>query len=180
MTYSDSFAMTQFQPTVSTESEPVIELQPDQEGASVAGLVERLIDYASYLHQLYTQAHLVHLNIEGPLFFPIHAFLKDQYDAHVTQFDSTCEFVRSLDYLVPLCQRSLLAAHKGFKHVKDFDTRNMLTTYLRNVEDAGLKAKELGQYANEVEAPDVENFLADTVGAMYKAAWMIKATLHSK
>ena len=172
--------MTQFSPTVAAESEPVIAQQMEESGETVQGLVEHLIDYASVLHQLYTQAHLIHLNIEGPLFFPLHAFLKEQYEAHITQFDALGEFVRSLDYLVPLCQRCVLQAHKGFKHVKDYDTRNMLTTYLKNIEDAGMQAKTVSKYAEDIEAVDVQNYLADVAGAMFKAAWMLKATLRSK
>jgi hypothetical protein len=55
--------MTQFAPTVVTESEPVIVQQMEESGETVQGLVENLIDYASFLHQLYAQAHLIHLNI---------------------------------------------------------------------------------------------------------------------
>jgi hypothetical protein len=31
--------------------------------------------------------------------------------------------------------------------------------------------------AREVQAPDVENYMAELVGAMFKASWMIKSTL---
>jgi starvation-inducible DNA-binding protein len=172
--------MTQFAPTVVMESEPVIVQQMEENGETVQGLVENLIDYASFLHQLYAQAHLIHLNIEGPLFFPLHAFLKDQYEAHITQFDTIGEFVRSLDYLVPLCQKCLLQAHKSFKHVKDYDTRNMLTTYLKNIDDAGMQAKTIAKYAEDIDAIDIQNYLAEVAGAMFKAAWMLKATLRSK
>lgn len=181
MTYSDSFAHTRIEPMNAPESEQAsIELEVEQPKATIEGMVEHLVDYASYLHQLYTQAHLIHLNIEGPLFFPVHKFLRKQYERHLEQFDGTCEFVRTLDYLLPMCQRGLLQAHKGFKHVKDYDTRNMLTTYLKNIEDAGMSAKDVAEYARELGAVDVENFMADVVGAMFKSAWMLKSTLRSK
>jgi starvation-inducible DNA-binding protein len=110
MTYSDSFTQTQMQPTIAMESEQEsIQPEIEQPKTTVQGMVEILIDYASYLHQLYAQSHLIHLNIEGPLFFPIHDFLKEQYEAHIVQFDKTSEFVRTLDYLMPMCQRGLTA-----------------------------------------------------------------------
>lgn len=145
--------------------------------ASVDDLINQLVVVGSYLNQLYTQAHLIHLNIEGPLFLPLHKFLKKQYEAHIDQFDSVAEFVRSMDYLMPMCARGLSGAYKGFKHVKSYDTRESLTTYVKNLENAGMMAKEVGCIAKEVQAPDVENYMADLVGAMFKAAWFIKATL---
>jgi DNA-binding ferritin-like protein len=56
----------------------------------------------------------------------------------------------------------------------------MLTTYLKNIEDAGMQAKTVSKYAEDIEAVDVQNYLADVAGAMFKAAWMLKATLRSK
>ena len=181
MTYSDSFTQTQMQPTIAMESEQEsIQPEIEQPKTTVQGMVEILIDYASYLHQLYAQSHLIHLNIEGPLFFPIHDFLKEQYEAHIVHFDKTSEFVRTLDYLMPMCHRGLTQAHKGFKHVKDYDTRNMLTTYLKNLEDAGMTAKDVLEYARDLGAIDVENYMAELAGDMFKAAWMLKSTLRSK
>ena len=181
MTYSDSFTTSPMHSTETAVTDQTsIQPEIEQPSTTVQGLVEHLIDYASYLHQLYAQAHLIHLNIEGPLFFPIHEFLNKQYEAHIVQFDKTSEYVRTLDYLMPMCQRGLIQTHKNFKHVKDYDTRNMLTTYLKNVEDAGMAAKDVCDYAREIEAVDVENFMAETAGAMFKAAWMLKSTLRSK
>ena len=42
-------------------------------------LIENLVSLCSYLDKLYMQSHLIHLNIEGPLFFPLHKFFKKQY-----------------------------------------------------------------------------------------------------
>ena len=55
--------------------------------------------------------------------------------------------------------------------------REMLITYLGNLEKVGMQAKEIGEMAREVQAPDVENYMAELVGAMFKASWMIKSTL---
>ena len=43
-----------------------------------------------------------------------------------------------------------------------------------------MAAKDVCDYAREIEAVDVENFMAETAGAMFKAAWMLKSTLRSK
>jgi DNA-binding ferritin-like protein len=39
--------------------------------------------------------------------------------------------------------------------------------------------KAVVEMAKEVEAPDVENFVAEIVNNMFKSAWMLKATLRN-
>ena len=163
--------------TAPIEGMVVIEEQEVQPKATVDELISQLVAVGSYVNQLYTQSHLIHLNIEGPLFLPIHEFLKTQYEAHITQFDTLAEFVRSMDYLMPMCAKGLQGAYKNFKSVKSYDAREMLTTYTKNLEAGGMMAKDLGTTAKEVQAPDVENYAADLVGQMFKAAWFLKATL---
>ena len=175
MTFSGSFNATPIPAEAAKEQE--IEQESEEMGASVQDLISGLVSLSSYVHQLYTQSHLIHLNIEGPLFLPIHQFLKDQYEAHIGQFDALAEFVRTMDFLMPMCQRGLLGSYKGFKHVKSYEARESLTIYLKNLETCGFMAKDLGKLAKEVGAPDVENYAADLVGAMFKASWFLKSTL---
>lgn len=174
MTYSGSFVSSPVAPQAALIIEEQETVSPK---VSVEELITQLITFGSYINQLYTQSHLIHLNIEGPLFLPIHEFLKEQYEAHIAQFDQIAEYVRSMDFLMPMCARGLQGACKGFKHVKSYDAREMLTVYLKNLEAAGMMAKDVGDMAREVKAPDVENYMADVVGAMFKAAWFLKSTL---
>lgn len=177
MTFSGSFSTT---PAPQEALEQVLEApELEEEGpkASVQDLISGLVSLSSYLHQLYVQSHLLHLNVEGPLFLPIHEFLKEQYEAHIQQFDQIAEFVRTMDFLMPMCERGLLSAYKGFKHVKSYETREGLTIYLKNLEACGMSSKDLQKIAKEVDAPDVENYLAELVGAMFKASWFLKSTL---
>jgi hypothetical protein len=39
----------------------------------------------------------------------VHGFLKDQYEAHLEQFDTLGEFIRSMDYLLALVSNTLPA-----------------------------------------------------------------------
>ena len=177
MTISGSFEhMTPvaYEPRVE-ESE--IFMDSDEPTINLDLLVEHMISYTSYLNQLYLQTHLVHLNVEGPLFLQIHKFLRKQYEKHIEQFDTLSEFVRSLDYLMPVDAKQLHQACKNFKNVKSYDTREMLTVYVKNLEDAGMRAKDLSKVAGHADAVDVENYLQELVGIMFKDAWFIKATL---
>lgn len=175
MTFSSSFEESQV--PISPVGMMVIEEQEVEPKATADELITQLVAMGSYINQLYLQAHLIHLNIEGPLFLPVHKFLGKQYEAHIDQFDVLSEFVRSMDYLMPMCAKGLFGAYKTFKHVKSYDAREMLTIYAKNLEAAGFMAKELVEVACRVEAPDIENYLADLVGQMFKSAWFLKATL---
>ena len=107
----------------------------------------------------------------------IHEFLKGQYEQHVADFDTIAELVRSMDYLMPMCQCGLMDAFKKFPSVKTYDAREGLTLYTKNLEAGAMMAKDLTDAARETGAPDVENFAAEICGNLFKGAWMLKATL---
>lgn len=177
MTYTESFTSTPSSDLVPTVAEEmVVSVEPEPQ---LQDLLLQLVALSSYAHQLYVQSHLIHLNVEGPLFLPIHKFLKKQYEEHVAQFDQLAEFVRTMDTLMPMCQKGLLNAYKGFKHCKSYEARPMLITYLNNLEDFGMQAKELGNLARTIEAPDVENYAAELVAMSFKSTWFLKSTLRS-
>jgi DNA-binding ferritin-like protein len=178
MTYSQFFETAEMIPEA--KGIVVIEEREDKEPEATADeLIMQLVTLGSYVNQLYVQSHLIHLNFEGPTFLAIHNFLKDQYENHIEQFDAIGEFVRSMDYLLPMCAKGLESACKKFDNVKSYEGKDMLTTYLRNLETAAFMAKDVAATAKEVKALDIENYLADFVGRMFKAAWFIKATLRS-
>ena len=145
--------------------------------ATPDNLVYQMVSFSSYLYQLNTQAHLLHLNVECSNFLAIHEFLKAQYEQHIADFDIVAELVRSMDYLMPSCQCGLMDAYKKFPSVKTYDAREGLTLYTKNLEAGAMMAKDLVDAARETGAPDVENQAADICGRMFKGAWMLKATL---
>jgi len=145
----------------------------------VGAFIQQCISLASYLKELQTQAHLIHLNIEGPNFLGLHAFLKDQYEAHLEQFDTLSEFIRSMDYLMPMCSRGLADAGPGITHVTSYKNTDMLTVYYKNLEELGMKAKKLEPVAARIGAIDIQNYMADLCGQAFKAAWFTKATLRN-
>lgn len=145
--------------------------------ATPDNLVYRMVSFASYLYQLNTQAHLLHLNVECSNFLAVHEFLKEQYEQHIADFDIVAELVRSMDYLMPMCQCGLTDAFKKFPSVKTYDAREGLTLYTKNLEAGAMMAKDLTEAARQTGAPDVENHAATICGNLFKGAWMLKATL---
>lgn len=152
--------------------------EPAGEGPSgTEPLAGALIAMAATAHELYLQAHICHFNIEGPDFFELHKFLRKQYERHLEQFDVLAEMVRSLDYFLPMCGCGLREAAGCFRHVQSLSTREMLLTYLGNLEAFGMAAKELEKLGQQACAPDVANYAAEIVGEAFKRSWQLKAFL---
>ena len=145
----------------------------------VGAFIQQCISLASYLKELQTQSHLIHLNIEGANFLGLHGFLKGQYEAHLEQFDTLAEFIRSMDYLMPMCARGLADSGPGIQHVTSYKGTEMLATYYKNLEELGMKSKKLEPIAAKVGAIDIQNYMADLCGQAFKAAWFVKATLRN-
>ena len=169
------FQATTQAPTQEVVTEEVVVVKE----ATVDNLVFNLVRYASFIYHLNTQAHILHLNLETPLFLSLHKFLRKEYEQHIADFDIVCELVRSMDFLLPMCQKGLLGVCKEFKHVKSYDAIEGLTVYTKNLEAAGFMGKELVDMAREVGAPDVENEIATILGHHFKSAWMMKSTLRN-
>jgi len=145
--------------------------------ASVDNLIFGMVELASYIYHLNIQANLLSLNIEGANSLEMSKFLKEQYEHHLCDFNRMAEKVRSMDYLLPMCEKGLMGAYKNFKSVKSYEARTALVTYVKNLEDCGFKAKDLYDTAREVGAPDVEMAIAEVVGNLFSSAGKIKATL---
>jgi len=152
---------------------------PKSKNGDVGSFIQQCIALASYLKELETQSHLIHLNYEGSNFLGVHAFLKDQYEAHLEQFDTLSEFIRSMDYLMPMCARGLSDASPGIQHVTSYKGTDQLAVYYKNLEELGMKCKKLEPVAAKVGAIDIQNYLADLTGQAFKAAWFVKATLRN-
>ena len=148
-------------------------------GGDVGAFIQQCISLCAYLKELETQSHLIHLNFEGSNFLGVHAFLKDQYETHLEQFDTLAEFIRSMDYLLPMCSSGLKDAAPPIQTVTSYKGTDMLGVYYKNLEELGMKAKKLEPIAAKVGAIDIQNYLSDLCGQAFKAAWFAKATLRN-
>jgi len=178
-----------YTPGPQTQQPPQMGVTPEQQAkpkapsksknGDVGAFIQQCISLSSYLKELETQSHLIHLNIEGANFLGLHRFLKGQYEAHLKQFDTLSEFIRSMDYLLPLCSKGLADASPGIQHCTSYKNTDMLAVYYKNLEELGMKTKKLEPIAAKIGAIDIQNYMADLCGQAFKAAWMIKATLRN-
>ena len=179
-------APQQYQPAEMPQGQPVPQPQDkpkapakSKAGGDVGAFIQQCISLCAYLKELETQSHLIHLNYEGGNFLGVHAFLKDQYETHLEQFDTLAEFIRSMDYLLPMCGCGLKDAAPPMQAVTSYKGTDMLGVYYKNLEELGMKAKKLEPIAQKVGAIDIANYMADLVGQAFKAAWFVKATLRN-
>jgi DNA-binding ferritin-like protein len=179
-------APQQYQAAQAPQIQPLPEPQDKPKGPAkskangdVGAFIQQCISLCSYLKELETQSHLIHLNYEGSNFLGVHAFLKEQYQTHLEQFDTLAEFIRSMDYMMPMCGCGLKDAAPVMQTVTSYKGTDMLAVYYKNLEELGMKAKKLEALAEKVHAIDIQNYMADLVGQAFKAAWMIKATLRN-
>jgi DNA-binding ferritin-like protein len=173
-----ALAMAETVGVVPMPAMPMPALGGEQEPSTgVDELVCKLIDLAEQAKALELLSHLVHLNYEGAQFLSVHEFLKGRYETHLQQFDGLAEFVRTLDYLVPVCLNCGLEKLSCPLPELEAGSERHLLAYLKNLEAFGMAAKELVEVARSAEAPDVENYGADLVADSFKAAWFIKSLL---
>jgi len=181
--YTPSPQVVQEPETPQVQAAPKAQEKPKSPAKSkatdVGGFIQQCISLCAYIDQLRTQSHLIHLNYEGGNFLGVHSFLKEQYQAHQEQFDKLGEFIRSMDYLMPMCARGLADASPGIQHVTSYKGTEMLAVYYKNLEEFGMKTKKLEPLAAKVGAIDIQNYMAELCGEAFKAAWMIKATLRN-
>ena len=176
----------QYQPAETPLVQPVPQPQDkpkapakSKANGDVGAFIQQCISLCAYLKELETQSHLIHLNYEGSNFLGVHAFLKEQYQTHLEQFDTLAEFIRSMDYLMPMCSCGLKDAAPPMQTVTSYKGTDMLGVYYKNLEELGMKAKKIEAVAEKVHAIDIQNYMADLVGQAFKAAWQIKATLRN-
>lgn len=168
----------QVQPVPQPQDKPKAPAKSKANG-DIGAFIQQLIALSSYVKELETQSHLIHLNYEGSNFLGVHAFLKDQYKAHLKQFDALGEFVRSMDYLMPMCGCGLKDLAPPLQEVKSYKGSDMLGVYYKNLEELGAKAKKIEPMAQKIGAIDIQNYMADLVGMAFKSAWFVKATLRN-
>ena len=161
-------------PSAVVKEEVVVKQEP-----SLDNLVYYTIELGSCLMHLSLQACLLSLNIETPAFCSIHEFLKEQSECHHKDMYCLATSVRSMNYLMPMCQKGLLGATKGSKTTTTYDAKESLVQYYKNLEYVGYKAKDVHDMAKEVGAPDLENQIADVIHHMFTASWKVKSSLRN-
>ena len=140
-------------------------------------LIEGMIKMCSHLMHCGVQACLLAVNIECKEFLSLNEFLYEQQCQHNKDFAKMAEKVRSMDYLLPMCQDGLLGAFPDFSKTDTYETYPAITNYMKNLEEGGFFAKDGWKMACAAEAPDIAACYSKIAGHSFDGAWHLKAML---
>ena len=135
------------------------------------GLAEVLAD--SY--RLMIKTHVVHWNVEGPMFYAVHNLTEAQYEELFTAVDEIAERIRALGELTAMSSNNLLSG-SVIKDVTAPQTAGEMCQDL--ADDHATLAKRLHlliETADEANDPVSEDLATTRAAVHEKAAWMLRA-----
>jgi starvation-inducible DNA-binding protein len=126
---------------------------------------------------LYTKTHGFHWNIEGPDFPQYHEFLNTMYGEIYETIDTIAEHIRALDSYAPGSVARMLELSIIEEQYKIPRAELMLAELLENTELITKLIIEVFEIANQQNAQDVANYMAELQALYNKKAWMLRSTL---
>ena len=146
-----------------------VDLSP-QDRRAIAQKVGTVLE-SSY--QLLLASQLVHWNVKGELFLPIHQLTEQHYQALFETLDMLAERMRALGTEVPTD-----GATKSFSVAAKLDGSSMVKMVDQLIamhEDAAKSAREVAGFADEHDDPVTNDMMMDCLKFHEKAIWMLRA-----
>ena len=124
-------------------------------------------------YELLLASQLVHWNVKGELFLPIHQLTEQHYEALFATLDVLAERMRALGTEVPSdgATKSVSVSVKldGSSMVK------MVDQLIAMHEDAAKGAREVAGFADDADDPVTNDMMMDCLKFHEKAIWMLRA-----
>ncbi|WP_373504626.1 Dps family protein [Aestuariivirga sp.] len=146
-----------------------VDLSP-QDRRDIAQRVGTILE-SSY--QLLLASQLVHWNVKGELFLPIHQLTEQHYQALFETLDILAERMRALGTEVPTD-----GATKSFSVEAKLDGSSMVKMVEQLIamhEDAAKSAREVAGFADDHDDPVTNDMMMDCLKFHEKAIWMLRA-----
>ena len=124
-------------------------------------------------YELLLASQLVHWNVKGELFLPIHQLTEQHYEALFDTLDVLAERMRALGTEVPTD-----GATKSFSVSAKLDASSMIGMVNQLVamhEEAAKGAREVAGFADEHDDPVTNDMMMDCLKFHEKAIWMLRA-----
>ncbi len=129
-------------------------------------------------YQLLLASQLVHWNVRGELFLPIHQLTEQHYQALFETLDILAERMRALGSEVPSD-----GATKSFMVTAKLDGSSMKTMVEQLItmhEEAAKTAREVAGFADEADDPVTNDMMMDCLRFHEKAIWMLRAIISAR
>lgn len=154
-------------PTAETVKTGVRDVEP---------IAEALTSVLSDTYRLLFKTHAYHWNVEGPLFYSMHALTEEQYQDLFEAADDLAERIRALGQLAPMKMSQIIAASVVQDLEKMPDAKAMAADLAGDHERVAHRMHALVALA-ESRKDVVTADLATARSAFHeKAAWMLRAT----
>ena len=135
------------------------------------GLSEVLAD----TYRVLIKTHVVHWNVEGPMFYAVHNLTETQYEELFAAADVIAERIRALGHLTQMSSKGLLA-ESVVKDISSPQTAGEMCQDLAN--DHSKIAKRLHKLieaAGDAGDPVTEDLATARSAFHEKAAWMLRS-----
>ncbi len=157
--------------TVTKMIEPVnTDLAAKDRAAIAAGLGKYLVS----TYELLLTTQLVHWNLKGDLFYPIHKLTDEHYSALFETVDLLAERMRALGSFVPA--NGPTREFTVSARVTGKDIAAMVEELAKMNEDGARAARELAGKADDADDIVTSDMLVDCIKFHEKAIWMLRAT----
>jgi starvation-inducible DNA-binding protein len=124
-------------------------------------------------YELLLASQLVHWNVKGELFLPVHQLTEQHYNALFETLDILAERMRALGTEVPSD-----GATKSFSVSAKLDGSSMVKMVEQLIamhEDAAKGARDVAGFADDAEDPVTSDMMMDSLKFHEKAIWMLRA-----
>ena len=138
-------------------------------------VVDGLSGILADTYRLLIKTHVVHWNVEGPLFFAIHTLTEEQYTALFQASDVIAERIRALGHLTPTSTKTLLADSTVKDAGKDLSAGHMVRALAEDHTAIAKRLHNLIKAAEEADDPVTADLATQRSTFHEKAAWMLRA-----
>lgn len=138
-------------------------------------LAARVGEILQSTYELLLATQLVHWNVKGELFLPVHQLTDQHYQALFETLDILAERMRALGAEVPS-----EGATKSFTVAMKLDGSTVRKTVEQLIalhEAAAKGAREVALFAEEADDPATNDMMVDCLTFHEKAVWMLRAIL---
>lgn len=125
---------------------------------------------------LYLKLHAAHWNIEGPLFFELHAMFEMMYKENWEALDAIAEQIRQLDAYAPASFERMIELSRIQTSNEILPSQEILVTLMRDTETMMTALTEAFHLAAQADKQGLANFLAERLEVHSKFRWQLRVS----
>lgn len=132
--------------------------------------------FLSDLAVMNVKLHNVHWNVEGKLFFALHAKTEELYDYMFEQFDEVAELLK-IKNVFPLASMKDYLANASIKELdsKAYSTEEVVRVVVEDLNTLAKNARDIRNVADEAGEFTVVMLFEDIVASLEKNLWFFRS-----